>query len=102
MKVDGLKSKGIIMGNQTICSVLEEMRMCSKTANYSYLPGLVENAQALANHMESALDDKRDLISYNEDRHRLRKEILKLKKEKNKLNKKLGKDKKEDENTKYY
>ena len=41
-----------------ICSVLEEIRKCHETRNYSYLPGLVEEAQVLANRMESGLYDK--------------------------------------------
>ena len=42
--------------HRTICSVLEEMRSCNETKNYSYLLGLIEEAQAMANKMESKID----------------------------------------------
>ena len=42
--------------NRTICSVFEEMRSCNETKNYSYLLGLIEEAQSMANKMESKID----------------------------------------------
>ena len=42
--------------NRTICGVFEEMRSCNETKNYSYLLGLVEEAQSMANKMESKID----------------------------------------------
>ena len=42
--------------NRTICAVLEEIRSCNETRNYSYLLGLVEEAQSMANKMESKID----------------------------------------------
>ena len=42
--------------HRTICSVLEEMRTCNETKNYSYLLGLIEEAQSMGNKMESKLD----------------------------------------------
>ena len=42
--------------NRTICGVFEEMRSCNETRNYSYLLGLVEEAQSMANKMESKID----------------------------------------------
>ena len=42
--------------NRTICGVLEEMRSCNETKNYSYLLGLIEEAQSMANKMESKID----------------------------------------------
>jgi len=47
--------------NRYLCDVLEEMRKCYETRNFSYLPGLIEEAQSLANRMESALADVHDL-----------------------------------------
>ena len=41
------------MSNRYICTVLDEMRDCVKTSNFSYLSGLIEEAQSLANRMES-------------------------------------------------
>ena len=42
--------------NRSICGVLEEMRSCNETKNYSYLLGLIEEAQSMANKMESKID----------------------------------------------
>ena len=42
--------------NRTICGVLDEMRSCNETKNYSYLLGLIEEAQSMANKMESKID----------------------------------------------
>jgi len=49
------------MPNRFICEVLEEMRSCVKTQNYSYLPGLIEEVQSMANRMEAALGDQKEL-----------------------------------------
>ena len=46
--------------NRTMCGVLEEMRQCYKHLNFAPLPGLIEEAQTLANRMESGLGDKQD------------------------------------------
>jgi len=46
--------------NRYLCSALEEMRECVKTLNFSYLLGLIEEAQSMANRMEAKLDDMRD------------------------------------------
>jgi len=66
------------MSNRYICSVLDEMRDCVKTSNFSYLSGLIEEAQSLANRMESRLYEIRDFERLHED-------IRKLKAEKKKL-----------------
>lgn len=69
------------MPNRTLCSVLEEMRKCNETRNYTYLLGLIEEAQSLGNRMEAALGDKQDVAHYSDKRHELRKECKELKKE---------------------
>ena len=66
------------MPNRLLCDVLGEMRECVKTANFSYLPGLIEEAQSLGNRMEAHLYEIKD---YN----RLHKDIKVLKKKKKKL-----------------
>ena len=66
------------MPNRLLCDVLSEMRECVKTTNFSYLSGLIEEAQSLANRMESNLYDIKDF-------NRLHKDIKVLKKEKKKL-----------------
>lgn len=48
------------MPNRTLCGVLEEMRTAHETHNYSYLLGLIEEAQSMGNRMESGLYDKGD------------------------------------------
>ena len=49
--------------NRYLCDVLTEMRTCSETKNYAYLPSLVEEVQTMANRMEASLYDKRDYTS---------------------------------------
>tara|TARA_R110000851_G_scaffold5155_2_gene21479 strand:- start:1040 stop:1225 length:186 start_codon:yes stop_codon:yes gene_type:complete len=57
------------------------MRECTKTLNFSYLLGLIEEAQTLGNRMEAKLYDIRDYERLHED-------ISKLKKQKKKLEEK--------------
>lgn len=64
--------------NRTLCSVLEAMRDCDKTKNYSYLLGLVEEAQMLANRMEAGLADKEDLRELGEELSRFKAERKQL------------------------
>ena len=70
------------MPNRLLCAVLEEMRDCVKTTNFSYLPGLIEEAQSLANRMEAHLYEIKDF-------NRLHKDIKALKKKKKKLEEKV-------------
>jgi hypothetical protein len=60
--------------------ILDEMRECVKTTNFSYLPGLIEEAQSLGNRMEAHLYDIKDF-------NRLHKDIKDLKKKKKNLEK---------------
>ena len=66
------------MPNRLLCDVLGEMRDCVKTSNFSYLSGLIEESQSLANRMEAHLYDIKDF-------NRLHKDIKALKKKKKKL-----------------
>ena len=70
------------MTNRYLCSVLDEMRECTKTLNFSYLLGLIEEAQTLANRMETKLFEIKDFERLHED-------IAKLKKQKKKLEEKI-------------
>ena len=70
------------MANRYLCSVLDEMRECTKTLNFSYLLGLIEEAQTLGSRMESRLFEIKD-------HERLHKEIRDLKKKKKKLEKEV-------------
>lgn len=83
------------MPNRYLCDVLDEMRKCNETRNYSYLIGLIEEAQMLGNRMEAALEDKRDLASWRKKVSEEKAEYKKLLAETNKLRKKLKKEEKE-------
>ena len=69
------------MSNRYICSVLDEMRDCVKTSNFSYLSGLIEEAQSLANRMESRLYEIKDFERLHEDIRKLKAEKKKLEKD---------------------
>jgi len=69
------------MPNRTICAVLDEMRVALKNLNFSYMLGLIDEAQSLANKMEAAIWDQREIKD-------LRKEIRKLREIKTKLEEK--------------
>ena len=68
--------------NRVICEVFEEMRACLKTNNFSYLNGLIEEAQTMANRMEAALGDADDVGRMQQERIELNEEIKKLRLEK--------------------
>ena len=66
------------MPNRLLCTVLDEMRECVKTLNFSYLLGLIEEVQTLGNRMESRLFEIKDF-------ERLHKEIKALEKKRKKI-----------------
>ena len=66
------------MPNRLVCNVLEEMRNCSKTNNYSYLDGLIEETQSLVNRMEAKLFDMREIKNLNEEIQKKKKEVDRL------------------------
>lgn len=67
--------------NRYICDVLEEMRKLVEFGNTVPLRGLIEEAQSLANRMESALSDKRDFISLNKETALAKRAYKKLERE---------------------
>ena len=69
------------MPNRILCAVLDEMRDCVKTLNFSYLLGLIEEAQTLGSRMESKLYDIKDFDRLNEEIRGLKKKKKKLKEE---------------------
>ena len=83
MDLTNLKSYnyGEEMGNRTLCDVLNEMRKANSTRNYSYLEGLIEEAQMMGNRMEASLYDKHDLRRAREELKAVRKKIKKLREE---------------------
>ena len=64
--------------NRHLCSVFEEMRECCKTGNYSYLPGLIEEAQSMGNRMEAGLYNRKDLIKMQVEWSELKSKIKSL------------------------
>ena len=59
--------------NRYICDVLEEMRTSVKTLNFAMIPSLIEEVQTMANRMEMALSDMKDLKGLKEEIHIRRK-----------------------------
>ena len=85
--------------NRTLCDVLEAMRKCYETRNFSYLPGLIEEAQLYGDRMEGGLTDKSNYEYYRNDRKKLQKEVKELEQRKveleievNTLEKKVDKE----------
>ena len=70
------------MPNRLVCNVIEEMRVCSKTRNYSYMDGLTEEVQTLVNRMEGKLLDNKELGELDE---RIRESKIDLKRLKQKI-----------------
>ena len=66
------------MPNRLLCAVLDEMRDCVKTLNFSYLLGLIEEAQSLGSRMESRLYEINDFEHLHEEIKVLRKKKKKL------------------------
>lgn len=76
--------------NRYLCEVLDEMRKADETKNYSYLGGLIEEAQSMGNRMEASLQDVKDIKALKEKRRKLKKEVEKLEKKKEKMERKMG------------
>lgn len=71
--------------NRTMCSVLDEMRKCDETKNYSYLLSLIEEVQVMANRMEEGLMDISDIKDLRRAKKELVEEIRELEKEEKKI-----------------
>jgi hypothetical protein len=83
------------MPHRYICTVLEEMRKCYKTRNFSYLLGLIEEVQGMGERMEAALAEKADYQIWHKKAKDEEAEYKRLLKETNKLRVKKGEPKKE-------
>jgi hypothetical protein len=79
--------------DRAMCSVLDEMRSCCKTGNYSYLPSLIEEAQSYANRMEAALHRNNDWKWRKKDRKAMEKQVKQKQKELERLEKLIAKRK---------
>jgi vacuolar-type H+-ATPase subunit E/Vma4 len=83
----------LMQADRYICDILQEMRTCHKSRNYSYLPALIEEVQCLANRMETALEAYDEagsewildrITKLKQEKHKLKKDIIKLTKKKEK------------------
>ena len=74
--------------NRYVCDVLEEMRTSVKTLNFAMIPSLIEEVQTMANRMEMALEDMKDLKSLKNEIHDKKEELKILKKKIEKKKKK--------------
>lgn len=83
------------MPNRFICTVLDEMRACHKTRNYSGLMGLIEEAQSLASRMEAGLQERKDYLTWHKRCKEEKAAYKTLLAKTNKLRKKAGEDQKE-------
>jgi cell shape-determining protein MreC len=57
------------------------MRKCYETRNFSGTAGLIEEAQSMANRMESGLDTQKDIKRMIDERTELKKELKELREE---------------------
>ena len=80
--------------NRYVCDVLEEMRTSVKTLNFAMIPSLIEEVQTMANRMEMALEDMKDLKGLKEEIHDKKEEYETLKDKIRKIEKTLAKKKK--------
>ena len=74
--------------NRYVCDDLEEMRTSVKTLNFAMIPSLSEEVQTMANRMEMALEDMKDLKSLKNEIHEKKEELKILKKKIEKKKKK--------------
>ena len=68
-----------------LCDILHDMRECHKTRNFSYLKGLIEEAQYRANRMENRISMVHEVEQLEEDRIQLKKEVRELEEERKTL-----------------
>jgi len=64
--------------NRTLCEVLQDMRECYKTYNFSPMLALIEEVQILGNRMEAGLSDQSNIRDLNEKRSKMNQELNKL------------------------
>ena len=77
--------------NRYLYHVLEEMRTSVKTLNFAINPTLIEEVQTMANRMEMALEDMKDLKALKEEIVDKKEELEKLKDKIRKIEKKKKK-----------
>ena len=80
--------------NRYVCDVLEEMRTSVKTLNFAMIPSLIEEVQTMANRMEMALEDMKDLKGLKDEIHNKKEELETLKDKIRKIERKIERKKK--------
>lgn len=78
------------MTNRYFCTVIDEMRACYKTRNFSSVMGLIEELQSIGNRMEAKCGDISDRNNYLDEVKKLKREIKDLKRKRDKLKRKVG------------
>ena len=73
------------VGTRLMCDVLSDMRQANKSRNYSYLKGLIEEAQYRANRMEDRIYSRNEVERLEKELIKLKSEIKKLRAEKEEL-----------------
>jgi wobble nucleotide-excising tRNase len=64
--------------NRYVCDVLAEMRTSVQTLNFAMIPSLIEEVQTMANRMEMALEDMKDLKGLKDEIHNKKAELKTL------------------------
>lgn len=75
-----------------ICDVVEEMRECCKTLNFSTLRGLIAEIHSMGKRMEAGLQHKNDWEYWREKHQNERNEAKRLLKVTNKMRKEAGEE----------
>lgn len=73
------------MPHRYICTVLDEMRDCLKTNNFSYLHGLIEEAQMMGNRMESRIYEVKEWEELQKEIKELEAKLEKMRAEEKEL-----------------
>ena len=89
------------MPRRYLCYVLEEMRTCWKSRNFSLLKSLIEEAQVMGNRMEAAIGEKHDYQYWHKRVKKEKEEHRRLLKIGNKLRKKAGEKEVEEEDRRW-
>lgn len=76
------------------CNIIEDLRNCFKSRNFSYMGGLLEELQYAGTKMEAALEGKNNIQDWAERRSNLNREIenleAQIKEKKNEIEKLTG------------
>ena len=77
------------MTNRFYCTVIDEMRACYKTRNFSIVMGLLEELQSIGNRMEAKCGDINDANRYLDEVKELKREIKSLERKRDKLKRRV-------------